>query len=81
MGLRPKVIITLGSTVTNYLLKQNLRLVSVHGKFHDLILKNFETKMVPIFHPEYLMVNPSMKKTVWDDLQKIMKFLGKSVEN
>ncbi|MFN8369080.1 MAG: uracil-DNA glycosylase family protein [Bacteriovoracaceae bacterium] len=78
VSLKPKVVVTLGSTVTNYLLKENLRLVSVHGKFLDLSLDDFKTKMVPIFHPEYLMVNPAMKKTVWEDLQKIMKFLGKS---
>ena len=33
--------------------------------------------MVPIFHPDFLKINPKMKRTAWDDLQKVMRMIGK----
>ena len=53
----------------------------VHGKFFDKILtyKNNQVrqfKIVPVFNPEMILINPSMKRSTWMDLQKIMEHLG-----
>ncbi len=80
--LRPKVVITLGATATNSLLGREERLTNVHGKFLNghIQLKEcsdqWHFKIVPIFHPDYLLINPNMKRTAWIDMQKVISFLN-----
>jgi DNA polymerase len=33
-------------------------------------------KVMPTFHPAYLMRNPSSKRLCWDDLQAVIKELA-----
>ncbi|MFQ5781142.1 MAG: hypothetical protein ACE5HN_10220, partial [Nitrospiria bacterium] len=49
------------------------RISDLRGKFHDL----FGIKVLPTFHPAYLLRNPKEKKRVWEDLQIIMAELKK----
>jgi len=77
----PKVIISLGAVATSYLLKKKQKLSKVHGQFFDIQISN-ENKVswigsvFPIFHPEFLLINPGMKRTTWIDLQKVMEKQG-----
>lgn len=77
--LRPKVVVCMGAGSTNMLLSKKERLSKVHGqnfssqvKFTD---KQFNFRLLPIFHPDFLEINPSMKRTAWMDLQEVMKLL------
>jgi DNA polymerase len=36
--------------------------------------------LMPTYHPAYLLRNPSAKRQVWDDIQKIMKHMGLEVK-
>lgn len=77
----PQVIISFGAIATNALLEQRKRLSQVHGKFFEQTFsleEGFEwtCDLVPIFHPDFLAINPSMKRTAWTDLQKVMKKVG-----
>ena len=36
-------------------------------------------KVLPTFHPSYLLRNPSKKREAWYDLQVVMKELGLEV--
>lgn len=78
----PEVVITLGAIATNILYGKKEKLSKVHGSEFDKQIKcknnHFDFKFFPIFHPDLLQINPSMKRTAWIDLQKIMKLLGKS---
>jgi uracil-DNA glycosylase family 4 len=80
--LRPQMIITLGAVATQSLLESKERLAKVHGQiFHKKIQSRndklpFEIKIMPLFHPELLLINPNMKKTAWFDMQKAMKEVG-----
>lgn len=80
----PKLVISLGATVTNQIMGKRERLSKVHGKLFDLSVKFRDRepvafKMLPLFHPDYLAINPNMKRSAWMDLQKALKFLGKGV--
>ncbi|MBP9673897.1 MAG: uracil-DNA glycosylase [Bacteriovoracaceae bacterium] len=80
--LKPQVVVTLGSVATQYVLGVKEKLSQIHGKFFDKKIKNtnneiFSFKVVPLFHPEYLLINPTLKQTAWQDMQKIMEFIGK----
>jgi DNA polymerase len=35
-------------------------------------------KVLPTYHPAYLLRSPSEKRVVWEDLQKIMAVLNKT---
>lgn len=76
-----QVIVTLGATTTSVLTGKRQKLSNIHGQFFPLNLPNYSfsapIQLVPIFHPDYLKINPNMKKTAWIDLQEVMKVIGK----
>ena len=81
---KPKFVISLGAVPTNLLLQKRERLSQVHGKFfpRGFKLPNGKTHNVlicPIFHPEFLLINPNMKRTAWMDLQKVMSHFQKNL--
>jgi DNA polymerase len=73
---RPAVIVTLGAQAFQGLTLSEERLANAHGKMHALP-ECPEIPLYPLFHPTILIKNPSMKKTAWADMQKIMKHLKK----
>jgi uracil-DNA glycosylase family 4 len=78
---KPQYVISLGAFATTLLLGTEERLSSIHGEFfeRDVQASNgikHTYQIMPIFHPEFLLINPNMKKTTWVDLQKVMKNLG-----
>ncbi|WP_022850009.1 uracil-DNA glycosylase [Limisalsivibrio acetivorans] len=71
--VKPKVIVCLGSVSAQYLLKTKTSISKIRGEYVDMN----GIMVMPTFHPAYLLRNPKMKKFVWEDLQKVMKTLGK----
>lgn len=77
---QPQIIITLGATVSNILLGRREKLSTIHGQFYTFespVLNTGTYQFMPLFHPDYLKINPNMKKAAWVDLQKVMKLIGK----
>lgn len=75
---RPVVVVSLGAIVTNVLLGKREKLSTIHGQFFNLSTSStYNYQLMPIFHPDYLLINPNMKRTAWIDLQKVMKTIGK----
>jgi len=74
---RPQVIMTLGAKATSSVLKIKDRLSVVHGQFFARKVADFDVQVVPLFHPNIIETNQSMKKTAWEDMQKVMKYLKK----
>ena len=76
---RPKLSISFGASMTNLLAGKGLRLTDVHGQKieRDVSLgeEKFTYRFYPIFHPEFLLINPKMKRTTWVDLQKVIEYL------
>ena len=72
-AIRPKVICALGTFSAQTLLETQQKISALRGKFHDY----HGVKLLPTFHPAYLLRNPNEKKTVWEDLKKIMEELKK----
>lgn len=70
--IKPQIICTLGKFSAQLLLKTEATISSLRGNFHE-----YEgIKLMPTYHPAYLLRNPAEKKKVWADLQQIMDFLG-----
>ena len=77
----PDVVVTLGAVSTNLLYSKKEKLSKIHGQSFDRTIEIdnefIPFRFVPVFHPELLQINPSMKRTAWIDLQKIMEMIGK----
>jgi uracil-DNA glycosylase len=71
-SVKPEVICTLGAFATQALLGKHDGVSRLRGRFHDY--RSF--KVMPTFHPAYLLRNPASKREAWGDLQKIMTLLG-----
>jgi uracil-DNA glycosylase len=69
--INPKVVVALGATAAKYLLGVEAPLGALRGRFHDL----GPIKVMPTYHPAYLLRNPAGKRPVWEDMQKVMKLL------
>jgi DNA polymerase len=70
-AIRPKIICALGTFSAHTLLKTDVPISVLRGRFHSYQ----EIPLMPTYHPAYLLRNPSAKKQVWEDVQKIMKAL------
>lgn len=71
--IKPKVIVCLGNTAACHLLRPDKRISRLRGSFH-----NYNgIKVMPTYHPSYLLRNESKKRDVWNDLQLVMAELGK----
>jgi uracil-DNA glycosylase family 4 len=70
--IKPKVICTLGSCSAQTLLQTTQGISKLRGEWFDF--RN--AKLMPTYHPAYLLRNPAAKPEVWKDLQKVMVVLG-----
>jgi uracil-DNA glycosylase family 4 len=72
--IRPRVIVTLGRFGLQSLTEKSYAISSVRGQWLD-----YEgIRLMPTYHPAYLLRNPAAKKDVWTDMKKVMAELGLS---
>jgi len=71
-ALKPEVIVALGKFAAQTLLQTETPISQIRGKFFPYR----GAKLIPTFHPAYLLRNPPAKKEVWEDLQLVMKEMG-----
>jgi DNA polymerase len=69
--IRPKIIVTLGASSTRGLLKSEESISAIRGSVREYN----GIKLMPTYHPAALLRNPNLKKFVWDDMKKVLKFL------
>jgi len=67
--IKPSIICTLGSTATQTLLETKTPITKLRGHIYDFS----GIKLIPTFHPAYLLRNPYQKKGAWEDLKLIEK--------
>ncbi len=70
--VNPKVVIPLGGHAAKHLLQADSALGALRGRVHD----RKGRKIVPTFHPAYLLRSPSEKPECWKDIQVAMGELG-----
>ena len=73
--IKPRVICALGKCAAQRLLSSEETIGRLRGKFHDYL----GVKLMPTYHPAYLLRNSSGKKDVWEDMKSIAKELGLKV--
>jgi uracil-DNA glycosylase family 4 len=71
--IKPSVIIGMGATAIKGLLGKTAGISRLRGTWQ----KYEGIRLMPTFHPSYLLRDPSKKKEVWQDLQLVLKELGR----
>jgi uracil-DNA glycosylase len=75
--VKPRAIVGLGTFAVQALLKVKTPISKLRGNWHEVR----GVKMMPTFHPAYLLRNPGDKRLVWADIQMVMKILGIATPN
>jgi DNA polymerase len=71
-AIRPLVIVTLGKHALHTLVPGATSITRERGKW-----RTYQgIRMMPTFHPSYLLRDPSKKKEAWQDLREVMRVLG-----
>src|SRR4051812_16103860 len=70
--IKPKVIVTLGKFALQSLLERSYSITAARGNW----LEYNGIKVMPTFHPAYLLRTPGAKKEVWQDMKQVMAELG-----
>jgi len=67
--IKPDFICTLGTFASQTLLETKKPISRLRGRFYDFM----GIKLIPTYHPAYLLRNPDKKRDVWEDMKKLMK--------
>jgi uracil-DNA glycosylase family 4 len=70
--IQPKVIVTLGKFALQSLTETSYGITAARGQW----LEYHGVKVMPTYHPAYLLRTPSAKKDVWNDMKLVMAELG-----
>jgi DNA polymerase len=72
--VRPKLIVALGNPAMQALLDTRVGITKMRGHFQDYP-RIPGIKVLPTFHPAYLLRSPDKKREAWEDLKKVRAFL------
>src|ERR1041384_2608774 len=70
-AVKPKAIVALGSFAAKTLLRTLDPISRLRGRVYDYR----GAKLVPTFHPAYLLRTPSSQREVWEDMKLVLKLL------
>ena len=70
-AIRPKVIVALGTFAARSLLKTMDPISRLRGRVYDYR----GAKLIPTFHPAFLLRNPACRREVWEDMKKVRAIL------
>ena len=74
--LAPQVIVAFGATAVQGLLGTSEGITRMRGKWK---LYRGRIAVMPTFHPAYLLRTPGAKREVWQDLQEVLRHMGRTV--
>ncbi|HET7452963.1 MAG TPA: uracil-DNA glycosylase [Thermoanaerobaculia bacterium] len=68
----PRIIVTLGTFATQAILETELSIGRLRGRFHPL----GPVRVMPTYHPAFLLRSPERKRDVWEDMKKVRDALN-----
>jgi DNA polymerase len=69
--IKPKVIVALGTFAAKALLKTQDPISRLRGRVYEFR----GAKLIPTFHPAFLLRSPERKRDVWEDMKKVRAIL------
>src|SRR5947207_4526373 len=74
-SVQPKVVIALGAFAARTLLKTDAPISRLRGRIFDY----HGAKLIPTFHPSFLLRSPAYKREAWEDLKLALTHLGREI--
>jgi DNA polymerase len=74
-AVRPRVIVALGAFAAKTLLRSDDSISRLRGRVFDFR----GAKLIPTFHPSFLLRSPDRKRDAWEDLKRARALLTASV--
>lgn len=71
-AVKPDFIVGLGAFAAQTLLNTTESISRLRGRFHNCM----GARLMPTFHPAYLLKNPERKRETWEDMKKLMSACG-----
>ena len=71
--IKPRIIVALGTFAAQTLLKTKTPISRLRGVWHTYQ----GIKLMPTLHPAYLLRNPNDKRLVWQDIQAVLRAMGR----
>jgi uracil-DNA glycosylase family 4 len=71
--IQPRIIVALGTFATQALLNTVTPISKLRGQVHDF---RGGAKLIPTFHPAFLLRSPDRKRDVWEDMKKVRALLA-----
>ena len=72
-AIQPRIICALGTFAAQTLLHTDAKITTLRGRFFDLA----GIKVLPTYHPAYLLRSPERKREVWEDMKQISEWMAK----
>jgi DNA polymerase len=72
-AISPEFVCTLGTFATRTLLQTDKPISRLRGRFHEMAEG---IRVLPTYHPAYLLRNPERKRDVWEDMKLLMQAMG-----
>ena len=75
--IKPQLIIAIGATAASVIIPEKARITKLRGKYYQYKNKYLQDSILTtaLFHPSYLLRNPSKKKDFFLDILKIKEYL------
>jgi len=73
--VHPRVIVALGTFAAKALLGTDAPISRLRGRVHDF---RGGAKLVPTFHPAFLLRSPDRKRDVWEDMKTVRALLSEA---
>jgi DNA polymerase len=75
-AIRPQLIVALGRFAAQALLRDQTPISRLRGNWRE-----YEgIPLMPTYHPDYLLRNPTAKREVWEDMKQVMKRLQEEIK-
>jgi len=71
--VKPRIIVALGTFAAQTLLQSKTPISRLRGVWHSYQ----GVKLMPTLHPAYLLRNPNDKRLVWQDIQAVLREMGR----
>lgn len=75
-AIRPEVIVTLGKIATQSLLGAKEPITKIRGQWQ----RYDHIRVMPTFHPSYLLRLPRERHRTWEDMQQVMEYLAEQAD-
>ena len=70
-AIKPAFICALGAVAAQALISPNMPISKLRGRFYDFL----GIRVLPTYHPAYLLRNPDKKRDVWEDMKRLIPYI------